>query len=230
MARWIQGYLLCSQIQPLGKINLSGLYRVEACVVSFSQAIQAQRKGADRIEICSHLATGGITPDLKLVIELVQKLDIPVRVMIRNTEVGFEADELILEKMVQSIEEFKSLPIDGFVTGVMKNNRIDKEAMKRIIIHSNPLPITFHKAIDGSDDINEDVLWINEFPALDTILTSGGAEKASDGIGKILEIKSLFSGSVMACGKIRPHQLDSLHEHLGLEWYHGRGIVGELGD
>ncbi|MBK9982600.1 MAG: hypothetical protein IPP15_09260 [Saprospiraceae bacterium] len=214
----------------MGKIAYARPYHIEACVVSLSQALYAQQYGADRIEICARLETGGVTPNINLVSELCSTLTIPVRVMIRETDSGFEADEFILEKMIHSIDEFKKIPIDGFVIGVMKNNRVDQEAMKQIIKHSFPVPITFHKALDESSQLIEDVLWINEFRLIDTVLTSGGAIKAGDGAEKILAMKSIFEGEIMAGGKIMLQELKSLHERFGLKWYHGRSIVGDLGE
>jgi len=192
------------------------------------QALLAKQSGADRVEICGRLETGGMTPDYEIVKTMCEQLIIPVRVMIRSTEEGFEADEFNLQEMLQSIDHFKNLSIDGFVIGVMKNNAIDREAMRQIINHTSPLPVTFHKAIDESEKLAEDVRWLNEFQEIDTILTSGGALKANEGAAKILEMKSLFHGTIMAGGKILPGQLPALHELLGLHWYHGRGIVGDL--
>jgi copper homeostasis protein len=219
---------LYSQIQPLVKIKSKHPYHLEACVVSMSQALQAQQSGADRIEICSRLETGGMTPDVNLVLELYNQLTIPIRVMIRETEVGFEADELVLEKMLQSIDEFKKIPIDGIVIGVLKNKLVDKVGMEKMIRYAFPMPITFHKALDESNDVFEDVMWLNTFQSVDTILSSGGAIHAKDGAEKILAMQSVFNGEIMAGGKIVPEQLNSLHEILGLNWYHGRSIVGEM--
>jgi copper homeostasis protein len=213
----------------LGEIKSIKPYQVEACVVSFAQAIQAQQSGADRIEICSRLETGGMTPDEQLVSALCAQLSIPVRVMIRNTEDGYEADESILEKMLHSIDVYKKIPVDGFVIGVLKDHRIDRDAMKRIIERALPIPITFHKALDESCNIPDDIVWLKRFPVIDTILTSGGGNTAFDGAEKILQMKSIFNGTIMAGGKILPEQLDVLHERLDLKWYHGRGIVGDLG-
>ncbi len=169
-----------------------------------------------------------MTPDINLVLEMCHQLNLPIRVMIRETEVGYEVDELVLEKMLHTIDEFKKIPIDGIVIGVLNNNRIDKEVMEKMIHHALPMPITFHKALDESDDVFEDVVWLNNFPSVDTILTSGGASNAKDGAKKILAMKSIFNGEIMAGGKILPDQLKSLHELLSLNWYHGRGIVGDL--
>jgi copper homeostasis protein CutC len=74
-----------------------------------------------------------------------------------------------------------------------------------------------------------DLKWLNQFPQIDTILTSGGALNAVDGIEQILMMKKIFNGKIMGAGKIIPKQLSSLHEQLGLDWYHGRNIVGEHG-
>ena len=209
-------------------MNPERLYQLEACVTTLSQARHAELSGADRIEICSQLDTGGMTPDFNLVSDLCRQLTIPIRVMIRNTEKGFEANESILNKMIHSIEKFKSLPIDGFVIGLLKNNLVDKEAMKIIIGHTSPLLITFHMAIDQSVSIADDIAWMNGVRGIDTILTSGGAVNVVEGADQILRMKSIFKGTIMAGGKIVPHQLPTLDKKLGLEWYHGRKIVGEL--
>jgi len=200
-------------------------YHLEACVVSLAQAMEAEAKGADRVELCTRLETEGMTPDVTLVASLCDQLQIPVRVMVRATEQGYEADAKVLNEMIASITALKTLPIDGFVMGILKDNRIDRDAMLTLLQHAYPVPVTFHKAIDLSKNIAEDLDWINQHPQIDTILTSGGPVKAIDGIDAMLEIKSKFRGQLMAAGKITPEVLPSLHEQLQLEWYHGRAIV-----
>ena len=150
--------------------------------------------------------------------------------MIRSTPVGFEADEETLKEMIYSIQQFKNLPIEGFVFGILKNNLVDQVQINKLVMAADPFPITFHKAIDLSDDLMNDLRWLNQFPQIDTILTSGGALNAIDGTDKILLMKKAFKGNIMAAGKISPEQLSSLHEKLGLDWYHGRSITGELGN
>jgi copper homeostasis protein len=200
-------------------------FHVESCVVSLAQAIAAEQRGADRVELCIRLETEGMTPDVELASSLCDHLHIPVRVMIRATEEGYEADADILQKMIDSIYALKHLPLDGFVFGVLKNNRIDREAMVALLHHAYPYHVTFHKAIDLSDDIAGDIEWLNQNVQVDTLLTSGGAAKANDGISRILAMKSMFNGDIMAAGKITPDVLPALHEQLQLEWYHGRAIV-----
>lgn len=200
-------------------------YQVESCVTSLAQAIDAQSRGADRVELCIRLETEGMTPDLQLTKSLCDHLHIPIRVMVRSTEEGYEVDAHALQQMIESITVLKQLPLDGFVFGVMKDNRIDRDAMVSLLQHAYPFPVTFHKAIDMSADIVDDIEWLNQFPQVDTILTSGGAIKAVDGVRHILEMKDKFRGSIMAAGKITPEVLNVLHEQLGLQWYHGRAIL-----
>ena len=200
-------------------------YKVESCVTSLAQAIDAQSRGADRVELCIRLETEGMTPDAELTKSLSDQLHIPVRVMVRATEAGYEADALALQHMLESIHALKQLPLDGFVFGVMKDDRIDRDAMIRLLQHAYPFPVTFHKAIDISSDIPDDIEWLNQFSQIDTILTSGGAIKAIDGVTGILEMKEMFRGNIMAAGKIIPEVLDVLHDQLGLQWYHGRASL-----
>ena len=206
-------------------MSLALPFQLEACVTSLSQAIEAEQKGVHRVELCIRLETEGMTPDLPLVKSLCEHLHIPIRVMIRATESGYDADLSVMQEMIDSILALKQLPIDGFVFGVMKDRRIDHEAMKMLIDHAAPFPVTFHKAIDTSDDIKDDLKWLNQQEQVDTILTSGGAIKAIDGIDTILEMKSEFRGQIMAAGKITPDVLPVLHETLQLKWYHGRSII-----
>ena len=200
-------------------------YRIEVCVVSFEQAIAAEQHGAARLELCSRLETEGMTPDASLLSNILEKVNIPVRIMIRETEVGFESDAAILEKMKSAISQLKLLSIEGFVIGLLKNNRLDREAIKELIECCLPKPVTVHKAIDYSQDVDEDLKWLNQFDNVDTILTSGGHGTALQGIDQIIKMKSVFDRDIMAAGKITNDQLPALHKSLGLTWYHGRNIL-----
>lgn len=200
-------------------------FHCESCVVSLQQALEAQHRGAHRLELCARLETEGMTPDISLAVEILDQVSIPLRVMIRATETGYEADDLVLQKMIESIHQFKRLSIEGIVIGLLKNQRVDQKRMMLLIEAAFPLKVTFHKAIDLSIDVDADIRWLNPFSQVDTLLTSGGAIRATDGVQQILRMKSLFEGQIMAAGKITPEVLPSLHKQLGLRWYHGRAIV-----
>lgn len=200
-------------------------YSLESCITTVEEGIYAQQQGADRVEICSRLETEGMTPEIEVIETLCHQLTIPIRVMVRVTERGFEATQKELEEMIQSIHAIKKLPVDGFVIGVLKNNQLDREAMLQLLEAAYPLHVTVHKALDASATMMEDLNWINSQKQIDTVLTSGNAATAQEGAPVILEMKKLFDRHIMAGGKVRTGSFPLLHEQLELKWYHGRGIV-----
>ncbi|HJW30712.1 MAG TPA: copper homeostasis protein CutC, partial [Saprospiraceae bacterium] len=137
-------------------------YFIESCVVSLDQAVGAFQRGADRLEVCTRLETEGMTPEINVVAKILNNVSIPVRVMIREIESGFGADEIVLEKMISAIENFKGLPIDGLVIGLLQQGRIDREKIQKLINSALPFSVTIHKAIDLSSDPESDVKWLNQ--------------------------------------------------------------------
>jgi copper homeostasis protein len=201
-------------------------FRIEACVVNAVQALTAARHGADRLELCRDLHTGGLTPEFGMVADICDRTGIPVRIMIRCTADGFAGTPDVIQQMTDEIRRFMSLPVEGYVFGVMRGGRIDLESMKRLIDAADGRPCTLHKAIDESTDPEADIDLLNNLEGLDTILTSGGAQTALDGIDGIRRIRDRFRGEVMAAGRITPEMLPALHAALRLHWYHGRAITG----
>jgi copper homeostasis protein len=200
-------------------------FHLEACITTVDEAVLAASRGADRLELCARLETEGMTSDRALVQQVLDAVDIPLRVMVRETETGYEADEDVLQSMIDSIMQLADLPIDGFVLGLIKDNRIDREKMHSLIEACGHHHITFHKAIDAVADIKSEIDFLNTCKTVDTILSSGGEVRAADGIAQLLIMKGVFQGHVMAAGKILAADIPALHEQLGLNWYHGRAII-----
>ena len=201
-------------------------YRIEACVVNAAQAMAAARHGADRVELCRDLHTGGLTPEFGMVVDICNRISIPVRLMIRCTADGFAGTSEVIQQMAEEIRRFNALPVEGYVIGVMRDGRIDLDSMARLIDAADGRPCTLHKAIDESMDPEGDIDLLNNLEGLDTVLTSGGAQTALDGIAGIRRIRDRFRGEVMAAGRITPEMLPVLHAALRLPWYHGRAITG----
>ena len=201
-------------------------FKIEACVTDVAQALAAERHGADRLELCRDLHTGGRTPEFGLVEDICNRIHIPVRLMIRCTADGFEATPEVLRNMIEEIRHFQALPVEGYVFGVLRDGRIDMEGLARLVEAADGRPCTLHKAIDESIDPEADVERLNTLEGLDTILTSGGAQTALEGIAGIRRIREHFRGDVMGAGRITPHMLPALHAALRLPWYHGRAITG----
>lgn len=202
----------------------------EACCENLHEAINAQRLGADRIELCSSLSVGGLSPDFKEVKEVLKFLDIPVFVMVRIKEVSFIYTKKEKELMCQEIRNLKEIGVPGIVVGALTNkNEIDLDFIKEISKISKPMKITFHKAIDEVKDYNKAVEQLIEL-GIDRILTSGKKEKAEEAIGVLKTLNRNYGNEIkfVAAGKITKDNLDSLNNKLGFEEYHGKLIVGYL--
>lgn len=131
---------------------------VEICVDSLESARNAHLGGADRLELCSALSLGGLTPSLGLLSAVKQlftsniqnddeKLaNMPVFVMIRPREGDFVYDPDELEVMEKDILALKAGGADGFVFGALRDDKtVDPEACGRLLRAAHPLPCTFHR-------------------------------------------------------------------------------------
>lgn len=155
---------------------------LEICASSYQSAVNAQNAGAHRIELCSELALGGITPSYGLLKKVIENVSIPVHVLIRPRSGNFTYSEEEFAVMKADINICKELGCQGIVSGVLKdNNTIDVIRTQELIALAKPLSFTFHRAFD----------WIeNSFEALDIlinagatrILTSGKSTIATDGM------------------------------------------------
>lgn len=136
----------------------------ECCVTNFNEAVKAEAKGANRIELCENLALGGTTPSYGTIKNVVKKLNIPTMVMIRPRGGNFEfnSEEVII--MLEDIRVAKSIGAYGVVIGALNNKKIDLEVTKKLIEEAKPMNITFHMAFDEIE---------NKFEALDLLIELG---------------------------------------------------------
>ena len=95
---------------------------VEICANSFESAVAAQNGGADRIELCTQLAVGGLTPSRHLIKKVVSELSIPVHVLIRPRKGNFCYSKKELNIMKNDIEFCKYLGCSGVVSGVLRSD------------------------------------------------------------------------------------------------------------
>ena len=152
-------------------------YLVESCCTSLDEALAAQSRGAGRIELCTDLSVGGLTPPRDLICSVISSLTIPVNVLIRpacHSASDFVYDEAELNQMIEDIEYCKSVGAAGIVIGALTpEGAIDLPAMRRLIAAARPLPVTFHRAFDVCTD--------DPFTALDKIIALGCTRLLSSG-------------------------------------------------
>lgn len=203
----------------------------EACVENLSQAIMAEKKGANRLELCSNLEVGGLTPTEELIVEIVKETNIPVRVMIRPRAGGFVYSEDEIAQMKASIGLCKNAGVEGVVFGALKNNNsLDLQAIFELISLAQPLKVVIHKAIDETPNLFNSVHELVKMGGVDTILTSGGCATAAEGKEILKEVLKICEGRIqlMPAGKITNDNLHWLHKFIGATAYHGKKIVGDL--
>ena len=210
---------------------MSKTYIREACVESLEQAIKAEQKGADRLELCAYLAFDGLTPAPDLIKAVVGAVHIPVRVMIRPRSGGFCYNEEELEHMERCIGFCKDLGVEGVVFGALnESGTLNLEALEQLIQVSKPLKVVIHKAIDETPDLAHSLNELLNLKGVDTVLTSGGKSNAFDGSENLLKMMRIAGDSleIMPAGKITQFNLTELDHILGASAYHGKLIVGEL--
>ena len=202
----------------------------EACCEGFTEGINAEALGANRIELCSNLAVGGLSPSFNEVKEALKFLNIPVFVMVRPREWNFIYTKKEKELMIQEIRNLKNIKVEGIVIGSLNNKgEIDTEFMKEVVKIAKPMNIRFHKAIDEVKDYNKAIEQLIEI-GIDRVLTSGKKDKAEDAIGFLKTINRLYGNDItfVAAGNITKDNLDSLNNKLDFKEYHGKSIVGYL--
>ena len=203
----------------------------EACVENLSEAIKAEKQGADRIELCANLDVGGTTPSFELIQEVKANLSIPIRVMIRPRGGDFCYSDSEVESMKLQIEECKKLNVEALVFGISNADRtLNIKRIKELANKAYPLKVVIHKAIDETPDIIQACKELIVTEQITTILTSGGEDTAEEAL-LILKILIDLAGNkieIMPAGKITHKNVEKLHSFLKTRAYHGKLIVGSL--
>lgn len=179
---------------------------LEICANSYESAMNASIAGAHRIELCSELAVGGITPSYGVLKKVMNEVSIPVHVLIRPRSGDFTYSKVEFEIMKQDIELCKELGCAGIVSGVLKQDQtIDAERTKELIELAKPLSFTFHRAFDWVPNPKETILEL-AILGVNRVLTSGQAKSAEKGILLLQELKDLVENEliIMPGGGINP--------------------------
>jgi len=161
---------------------------IEVCVDNIESLLTAQQSGADRIELCSALALGGLTANAGFVQKSLDLATIPLYAIIRPRAGDFVYSEQEIDIMVSDIKFMKLLGIQGVVIGVLTpDGNIDEAALKRLMSASRDIGVTFHRAFDLCNDPKK-ALEILIDAGCERILTSGQQGTAQQGCDLIKEL------------------------------------------
>lgn len=194
---------------------------VEICAASVQSAINAQKGGADRIELCAELSVGGLTPSYGMIQEVIRLIQIPVFVLIRPRSGNFVYSEAEFSEMKTDIEICKELGCSGIVSGVLNEDySLDLKRTKELIELSKPLEFTFHRAFDRIENPEKALEELIEIGA-DRILTSGLELNAEQGIENLKRFKEIADNKIIImpgsginpdnAGLFRQHGFSEIH-------------------
>ena len=188
---------------------------LEVCVDSVESAIEAEKGGAHRLELCASLELGGLTPTVGLLLAVKNSVNIPVFCMVRprSGDLVYTVHEVVVMEM--DIEYLIAAGADGFVFGcLMADSTIDEEACRRLISNCNNLPVTFHRAFDLVPDIEQSLKLLNTL-GVRRILTTGGSNTVDRvALSKLKKINDTIGGSltILPGGGVNPGNVGTWEE------------------
>lgn len=200
-------------------------FTLEVCVDSPESAVAAERGGADRLELCGHLLTGGVTVDEWLYRAVREKTDLPVRVLIRPRFGDFCYSQDEFDMMKHQVEWFRNMGAEGIVIGCLQpDGSLDMERMKRLIDLSGDMKLTLHRAFDVCRDPYEALEQAIEL-GIDTVLTSGQEKDACTGIDCLKKLQYQAAGriTIMAGAGVSARVIPKLYEKAGIRTFHMSG-------
>ena len=202
-------------------------YLLEVCVDSVRSAVEAQRGGADRVELCSNLIIGGTSPGRALVKEVQQNTDLDIRVLLRPRFGDFCYDEYECCVMKEEAQMYRELGVSGIVTGILKpDGSLNTEQMEEILCAAPGIDYTLHRAFDVCRDPFETLEQAVSL-GIGTILTSGQKNSAWEGRTLLAELVKRSAGRVdiLAGAGITPDTIKRLIPCTGVTSYHMSGKI-----
>ena len=195
---------------------------IEVCANSLESAMNAEKAGADRIELCSELGVGGITPSAGLIQLVKKELSIPVHVLVRPRGGHFTYSDAEFEVMKADILACRALGVHGIVSGILMDDfSVDVERTKALVELAKPLHFTFHRAFDWVTEPLEAIKRLEEL-GVQTILTSGGETSVEKGIDNLKDWQQKTSMTIMAGGGVSPKNASKFKD-MGLQAIHCSG-------
>lgn len=204
--------------------------KLEVIVLNEEDAKIAEGCGADRLELVSAIHEGGLTPDYHVIENVINAVSIPVQVMLRPHSKSFTYSASELSNMIKQVKIFHQIGVRGIVFGALTiDGELDKPALEQILEAAQGQSVTFHRAIDVSNNplyLYEELHQSNV--RIDRVLTSGGKAGVLEGlmtINKMQEIEKIGGPIIMPGSGLTVENIEEIHEELRAGEYHfGSGV------
>ena len=201
--------------------------QLEVCVDSVDGALAAAAGGASRLELCSALSEGGVTPSaglIRAVRAAVPLLPLHVLVRPRGGDFVYSASELSV--MRGDIAAAAACGSVGVALGALRpDGAVDEATLAALVAHAKAhgQAVTFHRALDSSRSSLEALRAVLRCGGVAAVLTSGGAASAMEGVAAIAALFAEARGrlEVVAAGGVTPDTAGELVQATGVTWLHG---------
>ncbi len=195
----------------------------ELCAESIDACLAAAPGGAHRIELCSALSVGGITPSHGLIREAVREAELPVHVLLRPRGGNFLYTDAEFAVMRDDLHHIRQLGAAGVVLGLLTSERtVDVTRTRELVSLASPLEVTFHRAFDQIARLDlalEEVI----VAGCHRLLTSGGEPDVVKGSAALRQLVHQAAGRIEIAvgGGLRLENADAIARMTGATHFHG---------
>ncbi|MDQ6422729.1 copper homeostasis protein CutC [Paenibacillus sp. LHD-117] len=152
---------------------------IEVIAIRAEDVEAAAAGGADRIELVTGIAEGGLTPSVGLVESAVKASALPVNAMVRPHSQSFRYSEADLAIMLWDVGAIREAGAAGIVVGMLtETGEIDRSALERVLRAAEGLDVTFHRAFDEAADQFAALRVLAQYQQISRVLTAGGTRPA----------------------------------------------------
>jgi Uncharacterized protein involved in copper resistance len=198
---------------------------IETAAFTPNAALDAANNGADRIELCSGFAEGGLSPSVGTIELVRESVSIPVHVLIRPRVGDFVYDRIELLAMEKEILTCKKMGVSGVVIGVLNGDTsINTEALKHLIDVARPMSVTFHRAFDQCAMPLDELQKLIDC-SVNRVLTSGCKNSVMEGLPMLQQLVKTAGDKIIVLpgGGINPGNAKTIAETLGVKELHLSG-------
>lgn len=202
------------------------MMQVEFIVLNSQDAIEAEKKGADRLELVSAIGEGGLTPSYGTIKQVLGSVSIPVYIMVRPHSNNFYYDESDFKIIKEDIKQIIALGGKNIVFGALnEDDSINEDMLKQVIEIAPEAEITFHRAFDETFSVMDAYQTLVKYKDhVKSILTSGGKDNCllgKESLCKLVEESKKENGPVIMPGAgLSTLNIKEIHSIVQADQYH----------